>query len=163
MGVALIGLLGVAIGTILGWIPQFVMRGDARKQEARADEREKREDEQRRESHVTGALVKCAQATNEFLAARQLYVDAAQLDLDDTTTRLDLLEQSHARAAQMKTAWTEAFVIVPENNPRRNIVRMMLSKAWSAPDQTSDLDQLDALAETSGTALKQLIGTEPAP
>ena len=157
---AWVGLVGVVIGGMIGLIPSLAGRRDARRQEERAAAREKEEDARRASSHVTGSLVKCAEMTNEFLAAWQLHLDAAELPIEDEAIRLSLLRESHARASKMRTAWTEALVVVPRSDPRFNVVREMLSKAWTEHDRGTELV---ALASTAEHALKQLIGTEPLP
>jgi hypothetical protein len=159
---AWIGLVGVALGAILGWIPQFVSRGDTRAQAKRADDRQKQDDTARREAHMTAALLKCAEETHEFLAAWELFVDAEKMTVEnrDGNKQLDLLKRTHERAAKMKTAWSEAFVILPPSHPRRNVIRHMLDKAWDVPDREAELGEL---ATTSELALRQLIGTEPMP
>lgn len=159
---AWIGLVGVALGAILGWIPQFVSRGDARAQAKRVDDRQQQDDNDRRQAHMTAALLKCAEETHDFLAAWELFEDARTLapGAPDENKQLELLKRTHDRAAKMKTAWSEAFVILPPSHPRRNVIRSMLDKAWTVPDREAELG---ALAETSEHALKQLIGTEPTP
>jgi len=157
---AWVGLVGVVIGGMIGLIPVLAGRRDARRQEERAEAREREEETRRASSHVTGALVRCAQMTNEFLAAWQFHVDAGELPIQDEATQLSLLRDSHARASEMRTAWTEALVVVPRSDPRNNVIRQMLSKAWTAPDSGPELG---ALALTAEHALKQLIGTEPPP
>ena len=157
---AWIGLVGVVIGGMIGLVPMELARRDAKKQEQRAEAREQADEERRASSHVTGALVKCAQKTNEFLAAWQLHLDARELPIQDEAALLGLLENSHVRGSEMRTAWTEALVVVPRSDPRFEVIREMLSKAWTAPESGTELD---ALALTAEHALKQLIGTEPLP
>ncbi|MGI9579135.1 MAG: hypothetical protein ACR2OH_13120 [Microthrixaceae bacterium] len=153
-------LLGVVIGGMFGLIPWIAGRKDAKRQDARADSRERRDEERRARSHVTGALIKCAQVTHDFLGAWELYDDARnELDIDDAATQLDLLTQAHHRASEMRTAWTEALVVVPQSDPRSGVIREMLERAWTPSASGPELGQL---AHTAERALKQLIGTEPA-
>ena len=98
--------------------------------------------------------------TNEFLAAWQLHHNTRELPIEDEATQLRLLSDSHTRASKMRTAWTEALVIVPRSDTRFNVIQEMLSKAWTWPDSGTELD---ALAATAEHTLKQLIGTEPPP
>lgn len=158
---AWIGLVGVVIGGMIGLIPVLTGRRDAKGQDARAEAREQRDEERRARSHVTGALIKCAQVTHDFLAAWELYVEAGEdLHIDDAAIQLDLLRQSHLRASEMRTAWTEALVVVPRSDPRFDVIRQMLDKAWTP---SASGPELSALALTAEHALKQLIGTEPRP
>ena len=149
MGTAWIGFAGVALGAVLGLLPRFWDRRDAREER----EAQRREAEAEAAAFAVtqrnGVLMKVARSTHEFLAAHAHVAAggpaAQQIALD--------------RGADMLSTWTEALVVVGDDD-RRRVIDATLRDASRLAGRA---DQLDALAGTAERGLGRLLGFDPVP
>jgi hypothetical protein len=162
MNDAWIAFAGVALGALFGLVPTVLNRRDLKIQQQAADAREEREEAARLRSLQASVLLKCAHTSNDFLAAWALARQTRPLANDDADVTIEHLRQSYECAARMKSAWTEALVLVADDN-RQDTIRAMLREANEVSlSEANEISQLDELASITRRGLDGLIGAEPA-
>ena len=149
MGTAWIGFAGVALGAVLGLLPRFWDRRDAREQLAAERERAAMEAAAMAEAQQNGVLMKVARSTNEFLAAW------AHVDSGGPAAQQTALD----RSADMLSTWTEALVVVGDD-ARRRVIDTTLREATRHAGRASELP---AMAQVAERGLTQLLGLDPVP
>jgi predicted outer membrane lipoprotein len=144
-----IAFLGVIIGGIFGLVTAMWDRFEARNRHNENVKREMAEQRERQRSHLVGVLLNCAHSTNDFLAAKEIAASNG--------TTEDERRDAHQSLAKMKSAWTEALVIVSaDDEPRRTLIITFLQEIHDAAD-------LGAQATVAQRGLNRLIGVEPPP
>ena len=154
MATAWIGFAGVALGAILGLLPRFWDRRDAQRQRETELARAAAEADARQHSHQTGALMKVARSTNQFLAA-WAHADNTSESVgsrDDVQVALD-------RSAEMMSSWAEALVVVGDDQ-RRAIIETTLREGARHTGRSAALPELASVVDAG---LTRLLGIDPTP
>ena len=157
-----VAFAGVALGAMFGLVPTMLNRSDVREQRRAADEREQREEAARLRSLLASVLLKCAHTSNDFLAAWALARQTQPLAAVDPAVTIEHLRQAYERAAQMKSAWTEALVLIGDDGHQQTIRAMLTEANEVSLSEADDISQLDELANITRRGLDGLIGAEPA-
>ena len=135
-------------------LPRYWDRRDAQQQRETELARAAAEAATRQQSHQTGALMKVARTTNEFLAA-WAHADG----IGETGVTREDVQLALDRSAEMMSSWAEALVVVGDDQ-RRSIIESTLRDAARHTGRTAALPDLATVVDAG---LTRLLGIDPTP